>query len=502
MRHVLLLLLPMLALAADPVTWQRAEDGTVSYLTIADGRLCLQRADGTVISAKRLVPDGAAAACYVHGRPDGSRLLQEGPSVTLLAPGGERSVFTACPTPPEAIGWRPYDLPEVQPEESRRREVADELARRSARMQGLNGQAAVTQAELQAADEDDVRWLLATLRRDGWISRETYGDQAHEALLLLSQRNLQHLRFAATVLVQLRGELQRGLIREIALAGLADRLSLLLCEPMAYGLRTTVDAGGRLIIPVIAETKRLDDNRARLGIGSLTSGEGQRGARILRIGADGRLVGEGAVLARGLDSVSRRRAVRDPVWGLEAVAKADPALGAAIAAARTGDRAPLAAWTRAAAPSHLDLVGQILLAHGAELGEENGAVVLGLRPLFDGMLEGLPPTAGALQVSMANHLAYALVARATPPTAEELARAGVLGDGLELAVQRPEVAHGPNGHGVADTVACLRFLQGDRAKAAALWRTAIQLNGWSGSTLYHRRLAAAEDPAAGPALPR
>jgi hypothetical protein len=118
------------------------------------------------------------------------------------------------------------------------------------------------------------------------------------------------------------------------------------------------------------------------------------------------------------------------------------------------------------------------------------------------MLAGLPPAADALQVMMANHLAYALVARATPPTPEELVRAGVLGNELDKAVQRPEVARSPNGHGIVDTVACIRFLQGDRVKAAALWRKAIELAAPRKEELYHRRLAAAEGPATATALPR
>ena len=93
---------------------------------------------------------------------------------------------------------------------------------------------------------------------------------------------------------------------------------------------------------------------------------------------------------------------------------------------------------------------------------------------------------------MANHLAYSLVARPTPPTAAELARAGVLADELELALARPEVARGRNGHGITDTVACVRFLQGERARAAGLWRRALALTLPGSGSLYRRRLAAAE----------
>ncbi len=61
------------------------------------------------------------------------------------------------------------------------------------------------------------------------------------------------------------------------------------------------------------------------------------------------------------------------------------------------------------------------------------------------------------------------------------------------AVRRPEVARSPNGHGI---------LQGERAKAAAMWRKAIALADAKNTELYRRRLDTAEGPATVAALPR
>ena len=517
MRYALLLL-TSLAMAADPTTWQHAEGGTVGYLTIQDGRVCMQQADGLGRGGMRLVPEGDIQVCYILGKPNGNRLQQEATRVTLIGPAGERTVFAACSAPPEPIGWQPYELPAVQADAAKRKAVADELVKRFAKEQALRSkamrasqgqmsQAAMAKpevqqarAEINAADEDNFRWLLATLRSDGWIGRTTHGDQAHEALLLISLHNIQHLRFGATVLAQMQAEAKRGEIGEMSVANVSDRLSLMLGEPLSYGIQATGDASGKMIIPVIADAERLDANRARIGVGTMASAVAMMGAKVLRIGPDGKLVGEGVTNARGLDAVDGQRALREPAWGLDAVAAADPTLGAAITAGKAGESKPMTAWTKSAALPHLSLVAQVLIAQGA--GTDSESAIVALRPLFDGMLAGMPPAADALNVMLANHLAYALVARDTPATTEELARAGVLGDALDQAVQRPEVARSPNGHGILDTVACIRFVQGDRAKAAALWRQAIALAEAKNAELYRRRLAAAEGPATATALPR
>lgn len=520
LRHALLLLLSGFALAADPTTWQRTDEGVISYLTIQGDHICLQQADGTSISALRLVldPAGDGQACYLLGKPNGYHLKQEAATVTLIDAAGKRTLFTPCPTPPATIGWQPYVIPATPIDAAKRKVVTDEIVRRFAKEQELRrtqmrlsqgdlSQQALAKPEIKkvweeisVVDEDNFAWLQRTLLSDGWIGRKSHGDQAHTALLLISLHNIQHLRFAATILAQLRAEQQRGEINEMPVANVSDRFALILGDPLSYGIQATVDAAGSTIIPVIADAELLDANRARIGVGTMASAVGMTGAKILRIGADGRLVGEGVANARGLDAVDGRRAMREPIWGLDAIAKADPVLGAAIAAGKAGDSKPIAAWAHSAPVFHLNLVGQVLLAQNG-LPDGEGAVIA-LRPLFDGMLDGMPAANDALRLMMGNSLAYSLVARATPPTPEELAHASILGDHLDQALQRPEVGHGFNGHGIADTVACIRFLQGDRPKAVALWKKAIELAGTEVPDLYRRRLAAAEGPATVTALPR
>jgi hypothetical protein len=521
MRHLLFcLLLPALVLGADPVTWQHTEKGEIQYLTIQDGRACLQLADGFSIGSMRLLPDGNGVASYLLGKPTGVRIEQAPSSVTLQSATGVRTVFSPCATPPETIGWLPYVLPPTQADAAKRKLVADELVKRFAKEQELRGtamrlsQGRMSQeamakpevkkawAEISATDEDNRLWLERTLRSDGWIGRKSHGDKAHEALLLISLHNVQHLRFSATILEQMRAEQKRGEIAEMSVANIADRVALILGDPLSYGIQATVDATGKPVIPVIADGDRLEANRARIGVGSLASAVAMMGAKVLRIGEDGRLVGEGVINARGLDAVDGQRALREPAWGLDAIATADPALGAAITAGKAGDAKPITAWTRSANLAHLGLVAQVLMAQGSIPGTDSEAAVVALRPLFDGMLAGLPAAADGLTVMMANVLAYSLVARATPPSAEELARAGILGDQLDAAVRRPEVARSPNGHAITDTIACIRFLQGDRTKAAGLWKKAIELAGAQAPELYRKRLAVAQGQDAKIPLPR
>lgn len=225
------------------------------------------------------------------------------------------------------------------------------------------------------------------------------------------------------------------------------------------------------------------------------------GCKVLRIGEDGRLIGEGAANASGLDLLDTARALREPAWGLAEAGKADPVLGAAIAAADGGDAKPMAAWTRAAGAGHRNLVARILMAQGGAPGADAEAAVVARRPLFDGLLEGLPGD-DELRLVAGNVLAYSLVGRASAPTAEELARAVVLAEGLERALKRPEVAKHPLGHAIADTVACVRFRQGEVKAAAAMWQRAITLAGKDAPELYRRRLAAVAGGDAAAPLPR
>jgi hypothetical protein len=269
-------------------------------------------------------------------------------------------------------------------------------------------------------------------------------------------------------------------------------------DPMAYGIQASVDASGKPVLPVIADLDRLAANRRRIGQPGIASIASQMGATILRIGPDGLLVGKGPGALTGIDAVDAQRARREPGWGLAAIADADAMLKPALAAAKAGNKAPMADWTRQADPGHRQLLADVLMAQTAD--GDGETAIAALRPALDGLLDGLPKQ-DDLRIIVGNALAYALVARPVEPTAEELARAVALAAQLDKALGRKEIAGSPLGHGIADTVACVRFRQGDRVAAAALWRKAITLAGKRpGTDLYQRRLAAAGSATA--ALPR
>jgi hypothetical protein len=517
---LLLLICSHLALAAAEATsWQHQEGTEIQYLTIADGTACIQTADGSGVWAVRLVSEAGKVVCYRMGKPAGQQLVQTPTEVTVVDHEHPGIVFTPCPTPPESIGWQPYALPPTVADPAKRKQIADELVKRFATEQELRhdaiqqahgqmDQQTMQQPEVQAkwqlvnrTDEDNRLWVETTLRRDGWIGRKTHGDKATEALLLIGLHNVSHLRLAATLQAQWQAEWKRGELNEMAFANISDRLALMLAGTMSYGIQATVDASGQPVVPVIADGDKLDANRKRIGQPPMASAAASMGAKVLRIGDDGRLVGEGAANAKGLDTLDQRHAMRDPAWGLTAAGQADAALGAAIAAAKAGDAGPLTAWTKQANSAQRNLVGQLLMGQGQGPGQDSDIVVVSLRPLFDGMIAGTPP-AEDLRLLLSNTLAYGLVARPTAPTAEELARAVALAEPLEAAVRRPEIIANSLGHCIADTIACIRFRQGDRAKAATWWHQALTWAGAQAPELYRKRLAIAEGADAADILPR
>jgi hypothetical protein len=258
---------------------------------------------------------------------------------------------------------------------------------------------------------------------------------------------------------------------------------------LEYGIQATADSDGTVIIPVIADQKILDANRARIGQPSIVEAV-RRGQKILRIDANGRLLGEGLANAKGLDSVDFARARREPTWGLSAVAKADPVLGAAITAKSS---ASMAAWIRKASKSDQEAITDLLLVQGRILGSKqpNYDAIVALQETFDGVITGLPVKDDA-RIMLSNQLAYALVARTTAPRKSELDHAATLTEILEKAVLRKEVIQSGQADGFLDTIACVRFYQGDRKQAATIWKKILLQTGKDASELYKKRLSVAE----------
>jgi hypothetical protein len=513
--HPLLFLLTVCLAAADPApgTYQSAGEAQPLYLTLDDRRVVLQQADGKALFGCRVVRQGGGLALYRLGKPTGMRVVVKAGGVALEGEGEDAewgNVFTPCAAPPEPIGWQPYELPAPTADSAKRKAVAEQLQHRFDLEQRLRREASKLSGgqmdadtlnkpevakkwqEVNAADADNKRWLLETLRSHGWIGRKSHGAQAHQAMQLVLVHNINHLRLAATGLAQLQAEVERQEIGEMDVGLLADRFALIIGDPLAYAIHAMIGADGKPIFPILADAARVDANRKRVGQPPLAQLAEMVEATVVRIGDDGRLVEGGAAEVTGLDAVNMGEAMADPAWGLAEMGKADAALGAAIAAARGGDAGPLAAWCKQAAHMHRDLLARMLegLGHGAP-GVDAEEAVVAQRTLLEGYLRGVPARNDG-RILVGNLLAYALVARAAAPNAEELARAVVLAKELEAALKRNEVERSPLGHAITDTVACIRYREGRLPEAAALWRKSLQLAGAQAPELYRRRLALAE----------
>jgi len=167
---------------------------------------------------------------------------------------------------------------------------------------------------------------------------------------------------------------------------------------------------------------------------------------------------------------------RDPVASLTAMARSDPALGKALAAADDDrDSGPLADWYgRAAYPArellvnlHLDLCKAVATpATDAPADGDIDRAIYRFRhrlAAFVNVSSGNP----GLDANLDNTLAYGLVAGAVQPTADDLALARSILPRLEAwQAKHPD-------HAVADTIACLHYVFADDLKARDGWTWAL-----------------------------
>ncbi len=511
------------AAAVAPGIYRSDKAGSDSgrlYLILDERRAVLQNEQGQALVAYRVVREADGQVLFRVGKPTAMRVVARGDGVTVVDGDGKpvfADLFALCPEPPEAIGWQPYDLPETDADPDRRRAVAAELDRRFNLEQRLRGEAIALMGgrmdaatmdkpevtkkwqEVEAADEDNRAWLSTTLRNSGWIGRKTHGDKAHQAVLLVMLHNVADLRLAATALAKMQAEADRGEIGEASIANLADRFALTMGEPLTYGIQAVGGEDGRPIIPIIADAARVDANRKRIGQPPMAKAAAMMQATVVRIGEDGRLVPGDAAAVAGLDAIDWRKAVTDPGWGLAEAGKVDPVFAAAVTAARAGDAAPLTAWCKQVPKQHRDLLANMLLGLGRVAA--GGDAVVAERPLVEGYLAAVPAQDDA-RILVGNLLANALVARGTAPGTEDLERAVVLAKDLEAALERPDVERHPLAHTIADTLACIRYREGQLPAAAALWQKAMTLAGAKSPELYRRRLEAAEAGDATAPLPR
>ncbi|MFM2092242.1 MAG: hypothetical protein RLZZ127_2731, partial [Planctomycetota bacterium] len=125
-----------------------------------------------------------------------------------------------------------------------------------------------------------------------------------------------------------------------------------------------------------------------------------------------------------------------------------------------------------------------------------------LRHHLAALVAGTPDREAPPRILAARVLAEGLVTRPAAPDRTDLAQAAEVAPLLAGALADPEAAASPQGHLIADTLACIRFRQGRAAEAATLWERAIALAGAGAPPLYQRRLAAARRGDAPGDLPR
>ena len=200
------------------------------------------------------------------------------------------------------------------------------------------------------------------------------------------------------------------------------------------------------------------------------------------------------LLFQGLDAWRRSAHLSNPRAMLLAATARDPDLAVALASADQGRILPLSSWlNRVDALRRQDLGVAVLATVRRDPGLAESQVHR-LRALV-----GVPSGLAALDDALANLLAYTLVedGRARPP--ELVALTGQLADRLEQT-------QGDAGeHAYWDTIACVRFRQGNHAAAVRAWERAlagVPADQLSSRDLYARRLAAAQANVAGtqPAL--
>jgi hypothetical protein len=182
----------------------------------------------------------------------------------------------------------------------------------------------------------------------------------------------------------------------------------------------------------------------------------------------------------------------EPQAAIRAMVERDPALGEALAGTQRGDTGPLIRWLNRADGRDRQALAVFTLA-------ECGALEAAHPPGFTTSdqdlyrlryrliaLAALSTERTDLDLAIENALAYGLVAGTATPTADGLARAVAILPRLEAAVAKlPD-------HGLIDTIACVRFRQGEFETARHLWSTALARLAETGQGGDPERRAVAE----------
>lgn len=114
-------------------------------------------------------------------------------------------------------------------------------------------------------DSSNHSYLVEQVKKYGWIDPETFGLNASTAAYMIALHS-GDLRLMRTALASLEKYKGTGGPNENMYGSMADRVALIMQMPMSYCLQEYVARQGRMIIPVISDREKLNDNRKRLGL--------------------------------------------------------------------------------------------------------------------------------------------------------------------------------------------------------------------------------------------
>ena len=519
------------------VTAYSLEGGTTKdFLLMDESHAVCQDEQGNTRWTARVVKETDSALVGYHwGAPSAMRFTQERDAILVSFANGTQSRFARILTPAPELGWKTYALPVAKVNPQVRTAIADKLRQLVAEQERLGAayNAAIQIATksptfdgkvdsipecvaLRAFQTDARAWLRQTLQTTGWITAD-YGLRVAADLSALVPVSMYDLRLLSTFRAGITAELARGGCQDRDAVAIIDGYAIAMGEPLPYGSQVQMRLAEKVdgqpdvyeeLIAVPADVSVVEAARRRAGLPILSQASWTAKAKIVRMGADGRQLGEIPLTRPGpvkVDPVAIDLALRDPRAELQDLAQRDPEFATALAEAEKGQIEKLAAWIKGASVGDRMLFGISIQNMPRQINPADPQQAsFNQRHLYEAFLEGAPvKKEEAPRIAMSRDLATALVGRSVAPTAAELTQAASLATTLEQGLQRRDLKANPQiAHGMADALACIYFRQGRMAEAAATWKKAI---GWAGDAApesYRRRLQAAESGAKPEALPR
>lgn len=189
------------------------------------------------------------------------------------------ALMKACPGVAAWAVDHPRHGEDSAPSSETRRQVEapklrDELARRAASDQSARNAwiAASTEHKLAtgklaaAVDSDNLSWLKAVVKRQGFPTAEQVGGSGVDDAWMLVQHADSDPIFQAQVLDMLKPRLASGGVRKKDFALLVDRVRRAQGKPQIYGSQFTPDKLGRLMPEPIEDMPHVDQRRAAMNL--------------------------------------------------------------------------------------------------------------------------------------------------------------------------------------------------------------------------------------------